>query len=161
MIKHVRLSVLLLVIATAVLAVPYPSEVAPPWKIQAVDKTGSPVAGCTVTETWGWTPLDRISFTEQTRTDAGGWASLPRQVRWLNLARRIQAFVEAQLSFHGNAYGPVYWIMAVRMQQDAAHPALVSDMFDRRARGVSINGGVWTYRVAMRTVDEARTFDGQ
>jgi hypothetical protein len=97
-----------------------------------------------------------MSFTEQTHTDAGGWASLPRQIRWLNVARRMQAFVEAQLSFHGNTYGPGYWIMAVRVQKDAAHPALLSNMFDRRTPGVINKDGVLTYRVVMLTLEDFR-----
>ena len=92
------------VMIAAVLLVPFPTVVVPPWKVRVVDTAGRPCPDREVRNSWMHETLNPVFDSGEMRnTDAAGYVEFPRRWIWSPLIWRIVAPVlSAVLTFmHG------------------------------------------------------------
>ena len=80
---------ILAVLLTALLF-PFETTIVPPWRVQVVDKAGTPLRGVTVTEHWSHSSLEHDGHEAEATTDEGGYVTFPvRTIRASLLGRVI------------------------------------------------------------------------
>jgi len=80
---------ILAVLLTALLF-PFETTIVPPWRVQVVDKAGTPLRGVTVTEHWSHSSLEHNGHEAEATTDEGGYVTFPfRTIRASLLGRVI------------------------------------------------------------------------
>jgi hypothetical protein len=88
--KKLWLPVLVLAVLLTALPFPFETTIVPQWRIQVVDKAGTPLLGVTVTEHWSHSSLEHDGHEAEATTDEGGYVTFPvRTIRASLLGRAI------------------------------------------------------------------------
>jgi hypothetical protein len=89
---------LIKILIGAVLLVPIPTVVVPPWKVRIVDTVGRPCPDREVRNSWGHYTLNPVFDSGETKnTDAAGYVEFPRRWVWSPPVWRIVAPVLSAL----------------------------------------------------------------
>ena len=80
----------ILAVLLLVLLYPFETMIVPQWRVQVVDKAGTPLPRVTVTEHWSHSSLESKGHEAEATTDEGGYVTFPvRTIRASLFARAI------------------------------------------------------------------------
>jgi hypothetical protein len=117
----IRFVVLIVFLLVASL-IPFPTTVVPEWKIRLVDRTGKPVAGAKVRQSWLHYSLESRGHAEDRLTDENGYVVFPERKIWANAVYRVVSTLMAALSllFHGSM-GIDAWVLVISPYGNLRH----------------------------------------
>ena len=98
----------------ALFVIPFPTGVVPEWKIRVSDKSGKPMTGERVRETWQHYSLESTGHEEERLTDENGYVTFPARTIWSPLLWRIVStgMAAASTLLHGGM-GIHAWVMVI------------------------------------------------
>lgn len=101
----------ILVMAIAILFVPFPTVVVPTWKVRIIDTVGKPCSNQRVDTSWGHYTIhvfDNAYNADTKRTDSDGFVEFPARTIWSPLIWRLIAPVLASVFYLMHGGGGIY-----------------------------------------------------
>ena len=97
----------LIIVGLFVLLVPWRSQIAPAWKIRAVDQSGDPIPGLAVSQNWIDPNFQGRWLEEDFKTDEKGFVSFPERSTWQNVFLKVGSPIWNRVLFGKKSYDAI------------------------------------------------------